>query len=64
MEKPVKSGKIHSGKSSQMKILNWLVDLFQSNRKDLHNEYDVKDSELLPCSHPTLEESVKHGQQW
>jgi hypothetical protein len=43
-----------------------LISVFitgQSYSKDLHTEHDVKESELLPRSHPALVESIEYGKQ-
>lgn len=44
-----------------------LISVFvigQSYSKGLHTKRDVKESELLSRSHPTLVESIEYGKQW
>jgi hypothetical protein len=66
IEIPVSSGKIHCGKSSQMKMLLSLCEVGANARStvDLRSEDHVEHLEFAACSCPVLEESIKHGEKW
>jgi hypothetical protein len=63
IENPVSNGKIHCGKSSQMKMLLCLCEVGANLRctVDLRSEDHVENLEFAACSCPVLEESIEHG---
>lgn len=63
MENPVSSGNIHSGKSSQIKILSVNesdIHTFKLAVENLRAEYVVKHSQLSPCRLSTFVQSIEH----